>query len=192
MRAPVARSEARPRANGLSEEGDEAAARAIQDELAQFNIKRPILIYQPTYAMVARELDSGSEFAFPFAPPPAIGGEPSGGIVGGPGTGPAAPSGGNPGGLQSSPRANITSTLAIAQWSTTKRVSGNFDDMWADVSFRIKPDGKVADVKIIRSKGDLHWTRPLLISLGGRRYTAGKAQRCSFAPDGTLYLHVGL
>jgi len=172
MRAPVLEAKLALARMAYQKE-DEAAAQAIQDELVPFNIKRPILIYQPTYAMVARELDSGSEFSFPFAPPPAIQGDGSA-SGGGPRAGPSAPSGGNPNGLQGSSRASITSILALSQWSTTKRVAGNFDDMWADITFRIMPDGKVADVKIIRSKGDLYWTKPLLISLGGRRYTAGK------------------
>ena len=171
MRAPVLEAKL-ALARMAYQKKDEAAAQAIQDELAAFNIKRPVLIYQPTYAMVARELDSGSEFGFPFAPPPMVGGEPGG--SGGPRGLTPAPSGGNPGGLEGSGRAAITNMSAVAQWSTTKRVSGNFDDMWADISFRILPDGKVDDVKIVRSKGDLHWTRPLLISLAGRRYTAGR------------------
>ncbi len=178
MRAPVLEAKLALARMAYQKE-DEAAAQAIQDELVPFNIKRPILIYQPSYAMVARELDSGSEFAFPFAPAPARGGEPGGGMVGGPGTFTPGPSGGNPNGLQSSNRASITSSLAVAQWSTTKRVSGNFDDMWADINFRILPDGKVSDVKIIRSKGDVYWTKPLLISLRGRRYTSGKPDDAS-------------
>jgi hypothetical protein len=60
------------------------------------------------------------------------------------------------------------------QWSSIKRIAGNFDDMWADVNFRITPDGRVSDLKITRSKGDLFWTKPLLASLSMRRYTAGK------------------
>ena len=170
MRAPVLEAKLALARMAYQKE-DEAAAQVIQDDLAQFNIKRPILIYQPNYAMVARELDSGSEFGFPFAPQSMVGGEPGG--SGGPRGLTPAPSGGNPGGLEGSGRAAITNMSAVAQWSTTKRIAGNFDDMWVDVSFRVLPDGKVADVKIIRSKGDLFWTKPLLISLAGRRYTAG-------------------
>ena len=138
---------------------DEAIAQKIQNELAAFNIKRPILIYAPSYAMAARELDSGSEFDFPLTGPPATGGEPSGSRSG------SAPT---------QARASISSNLAVAQWSTMKRMAGNFDDMWIDVSFRITPEGRVSDAKIIRSKGDLFWTKPLMISIAGRRYTPGK------------------
>jgi hypothetical protein len=140
------------------QKGDEATAQGIQKELASFNIKRPILIYAPSYAMAARELDSGSEFDFPLTGPPATGGEPSGQ---------------RPGPVALQARASISSSLAVAQWSTMKRIAGNFDDMWIDVSFRITAEGKVSDAKIIRSKGDLFWTKPLMISIAGRRYTPG-------------------
>lgn len=174
MRAPVLEAKL-ALARMAYQKGDEAAAQAIQDDIAQMNIKRPMLIYQPSYAMVQRELDSGSEFNFPFASAPLVGGEPSEGTAGsGPGFEPSSPGGGNPNGLSGSGRASITSNLDLAQWSPLKRIAGNFDDMWADVSFRIMPDGKVADVKITRSKGDLFWTKPLLTSLRMRRYTGGK------------------
>jgi hypothetical protein len=177
MRAPVLEAKL-ALARMAYQQGDEATAQAIQDELARFNIKRPMLIYQPSYAMVARELDSGSEFAFPLAPPSALSGDPTGGVsddVAGPRAAePASPGGGNPNGVQSSPRAALTSILTLSQWSSTKRIAGNFEDMWADISFRVMPDGKVADVQIIRSKGNLFWTKPLLVSMSMRRYTAGR------------------
>jgi hypothetical protein len=176
MRAPVLEAKL-ALARMAYQKGDEATAQAIQNDLAKMNIKRPMLIYQPSYTMVARELDSGSEFNFPFAGAPISGGDPEGGGGGagsGPGASPFSPSGGNPGGLKGSGRASITSNLDLAQWSTTKRMAGNFDDMWADISFHITPEGKVADVQIIRSKGNLYWTKPLLTSLSMRRYTAGK------------------
>src|SRR5436190_11853966 len=53
------------------QKGDEQTAQAIQNELAAFNIKQPILIYSPPYSMVAQELGSGSEFNFPLEGPPA-------------------------------------------------------------------------------------------------------------------------
>jgi hypothetical protein len=172
MRAPVLEAKL-ALARMAYQKGDEAGAQAIQDDLAKLNIKRPMLIYQPSFAMVARELDSGSEFNFPLAPGPAIVANGEGG-GGGPMAAFQLPSGGDPNGLQSSNRGSVTSILALSQWSSTKRVAGNFDDMWADVSFRITPDGRVSDVKITRSKGDLFWTKPLLASLSMRRYTAGK------------------
>jgi len=168
MRAPVLEAKL-ALARIAYQEGDEAEAQKIQNDLAQLNIRRPMLIYSPPYEMVQRELDSGSDFAFPFSPAPRLG-EPGSGAGGIPTF--QLPSGGNPNGVQSEGRGNITSILALSQWSSTKRIPGNFDDMWIDVSFRISPDGRVADAKIIRSKGDLFWTRPLMASIGLRRYTA--------------------
>ena len=157
---------------------DEARAQAILSDIAKLNIKRPILVYQPSYAMLARELDSGSEFDFPLARPIPISGDGSGGGDGGGASGGVAgfqlPVGGNPNGLQGSPRAVITNNLALMQWSTLKRMPGNYEDMWADIAFRITPEGRVADLKILRSKGNPFWTKPLLISMSGRRYTPGK------------------
>jgi hypothetical protein len=159
------------------EKGDEKTAQAIQNELVEFDIKRPILIYSPSYEMVAREIDTGSEFSYGLAPPPPITGDGSSGGGGG-GAGPgalaSAPAGGDPNGLQSSTRGSITSIIALARWSTTKRIPQNYDDMWADVAFRITPEGKVSDAKIVRSKGNLHWTKPLMTSIAMRRYTAGR------------------
>lgn len=159
--------------------GDEATAQGFQRELAALDIKRPILIFSPPYSMVQRELHNGSDFNFPFAPTPAVNGDGSGAVSLGPGAGASAPSGGDPNGLQGSNRGSITSILALSQWSQTKRMAGNFDDMWADIGFRITPEGKVADVEIVRSKGDLDWAKPLLASISLRRYTAGKADHPS-------------
>ena len=161
MRAPVLEAKL-ALAKIAYQRGDEAGAQAIQNEIAQLNVKRPMLIWQPSYAMVQRELDSGSEFNFPMEGPPAIGG--------GEEVTPTQVAGKD--GIEG--RASVTNSIAAMQWSTMKRISGNFDDMWADVSFRITPEGRVADVKITKSKGDLFWTRPLLASLSMRRYTAGK------------------
>lgn len=165
MRAPVLEANL-ALARMAYQKGDEAAAQAIVADIAKLNIRRPILIYQPSYAMVARELDSGSEFNFPLEGPPAVGGEPAGGGI------PAAAPPGKDGAVARG--ASITNSLAVMQWSTLKRMAGNFDDMWADVSFSITPEGRVSDVKILRSKGNLSWTKPLLISINGRRYTPGK------------------
>lgn len=171
MRAPVLEAKLALARNAY-QKGDETTAQSIQKELEAFEIKRPILIYSPSYEMIARELDTGSEFSYGLAPPPPVNGDGSGG--GGPLAPTAPPSGGDPNGIQSSNRAATTSILALSRWSTTKRMAGNFDDMWIDVTFRIGPDGKVTDAKIIRSKGDLYWTKPLMTSLAMRRYTAGQ------------------
>ena len=160
---------------------DEAGAQAILSDIAKLNIKRPILVYQPSYAMLARELDSGSEFDFPFVRPTPIeangesgGGGGGGGVQNGGINGFQLPPGGNPNGSQGAARSVVTNNLALMQWSTLKRMPGNYEDMWADIAFRITPEGRVTDLKILRSKGNLYWTKPLLISMSGRRYTPGK------------------
>ena len=158
MRAPVLEAKL-ALAKIAYQRGDEVGAQAIQNEIAQLNVKRPMLIWQPSYAMVQRELDSGSEFNFPMEGPPAVGGE----VTAEPQQSRSAEG-----------RASVTNSITAMQWSSIKRIAGNFDDMWADVNFRITPDGRVSDLKITRSKGDLFWTKPLLASLSMRRYTAGK------------------
>ena len=52
-------------------------------------------------------------------------------------------------------------------------------DMWVDVGFNITSEGKVSDVQILRSRGNLSWTKSLLASIAGRRYTA--------PTDGSVY-----
>jgi hypothetical protein len=155
MRAPVLEAKM-AMARIAYQKGDEAEAQKIQNEIAQLNVRRPMLIYSPPYEMVQREMDSGSDFAFPFKP--------------GVGEVPTPP--GADVGLQN--RGAVTRNLALAQWSQLKRVSGNFDDMWVDVGFRIDPQGRVTDAKIVRSKGDLFWTKLLMTSIALRRYTAGR------------------
>ena len=48
------------------------------------------------------------------------------------------------------------------------------DDQWADVSFRITPEGRVADVAVLRESVGLQrsWLDPYLAAIAGRRYTA--------------------
>lgn len=55
----------------------------------------------------------------------------------------------------------------IAQMATE-----NYDDQWADVSFWVKPDGRVADPDILRgSKAlDRYWLKPVLAAIAARRY----------------------
>jgi hypothetical protein len=54
---------------------------------------------------------------------------------------------------------------------SSTRMGINVEDMWVDVGFHITPAGKVSDVQVLRSRGDRGWSRPLLASIGGRRYT---------------------
>jgi hypothetical protein len=56
--------------------------------------------------------------------------------------------------------------------TTLARRVGNFEDMWIDVAFWIQPDGRVADLQIVRRSGRADWADPLLQSIHGRRYAA--------------------
>lgn len=131
------------------ERKDEAAAADILRQLAAYPVKRPILIYSPPYEMVAQERSKDSEIGIAMNNPPG-----SGGLVN--------PEGNNGG-------VSATSNIGMSQFGY--RMGGNFDDMWIDVGFQISPDGTVKDLNIVRSQGDIFWSKPLLESIQGRRYT---------------------
>ena len=135
---------------------DQASAEALIGDFARFDLKRPILIYSPPYELLERELDNNSDFGTSMSAAPAGGG------LGGNGTGTAGTG------------ASVTSGLRLAQFSSTKRIAAAFDDMWIDAAFKIADDGKVSDLKVSRSSGDIFWAKPLLASIKGRRYTPGK------------------
>ena len=50
------------------------------------------------------------------------------------------------------------------------RMPGNFEEKWINVTFWIRPDGRVEDVEIVRRRGDASWAAPLIRSIRGRRY----------------------
>jgi hypothetical protein len=132
--------------------GDESQAQIIQNELAVLNIKRPILIYSPPYEMPERDTPRGSEVESAVAR----------NIFNVP-----APGEGNAGGL------GVTYTKHGPAALATSRITPNVEDMWLDVAFRVTPEGRVADLRVARSKGDAFWAKPLLASIAGRRYTPG-------------------
>jgi hypothetical protein len=71
------------------------------------------------------------------------------------------------------PNRATSSHTALVIANNADRMTGNFDDKWIDVSFRIRPDGRVEDLEIARQSADPHWADPLLASIRGRRYSAG-------------------
>ena len=143
------------------EKDDVAEAEAIVADMSRFNLRRPILIYAPAYQMVER---GAGDDEFGIDPPSA---PCSGGFSCGGGGSPTSGAGSG---------APTTLTLNLGQFSSPmNRVSANFDDMWIDVEFSITPEGKVSDLKVARSRGDLFWAKPLLASIGGRRYTPARA-----------------
>ncbi len=50
----------------------------------------------------------------------------------------------------------------------------DFDNQWVDISFWIAPDGHVTDADVLRQSSKLqdYWVKPILDSIGGRRYSA--------------------
>lgn len=131
---------------------------AIVRDLAYLNIKQPILIYAPPYTLHMQD-DQNTSVASqdPLVPETNTG---HGRLAGNDQvSGPAPFHGGGvgPGVGQAS--------IGMA------RVSLNTEDMWADVAFRIMPDGTVSNVQVVRKRGDIGWAAPLLNSIKGRRYT---------------------
>jgi hypothetical protein len=63
---------------------------------------------------------------------------------------------------------------ALLTANLADRMVGNFDDKWIDVGFRVRADGRVEDLEIVRRSAGASWADPLLVSIRGRRYAAGE------------------
>lgn len=131
--------------------GDEANAAAKLAELGALGIKRPVLIYSPPYRLGQEnpgsdEADSGVRTGVTTV----IVDQETGSIR----------------------RATTMEQKGPGAFATS-RASPLVDDMWMDVAFRVTPEGKVADLKVVRSKGDTSWAKPMLHAIEGRRYTPG-------------------
>jgi hypothetical protein len=57
--------------------------------------------------------------------------------------------------------------------SVTNYLGPGYESMWVDIGFWVTPDGKVDDLKILRSKGKTFWAIRFLQSVKARRYTPG-------------------
>lgn len=132
--------------------GDEPQAQAIQRELAAFNIKRPILIYAPPYEMRERDRPRGNEVESAVMNNIIV-------IT--------------PVEARTDRGAPVAFTGQGPKSFATSRIAPMVDDMWLDAEFRITPEGKVANLKVVRSRGGTSWAKPLLASIEGRRYTPG-------------------
>lgn len=147
MRAPALEAKLALARLAISK-GDESEAGAIQKELADLKLGRPVLIYAPPYSVSQDGLRGVNYESTTMNNRPApVPGESAGPIPGHDLRGPAS--------------------------SATYRTAPMVDDMWLDVAFKVTPEGRVADLKVIRSKGDKSWAKPLLRSIEGRRYTPG-------------------
>lgn len=132
------------------ERRDATAADAILRELTSYSLKRPILVFSPPYEIVEQERSNDREFGISMNASPV-----SGGL-------------GNPEGDNGG--RSVTANFGAGQFSTLHRMSRNFEDMWIDVGFLVTPDGTVSDLKVLRSKGNIFWAKPLLNSIRGRKY----------------------
>lgn len=137
---------------------DERKGDSIVAELASLSIRKPILVYAPPYDLGVGQSDNAEmpDVEFRSGVTPQTGGPDSGG---GPTLQPT-----------SGPRPTFTGGMNFA----SKRVALNVEDTWMDVAFRISPQGRVEDLKVLRSKGGQGWAGSLLRSIAGRRYTPAK------------------
>ena len=63
---------------------------------------------------------------------------------------------------------------ANAEGDGLLRWSENFEGKWIDVGFWVMPDGRVAELEVMRSGGETVWARPLLESIRGRVYSTAE------------------
>ena len=163
------------------EKRDVAKGDTIVGQLAAYDIKKPILVYSPPWEVQgglatqdsqATMADHRDSISFNT---PAAG---SGGGDVGPGAGPGA-------GRPSDPMIGVSPYGAHP--FTASRMPLNVEDMWLDVSFRITPQGTVSDLEVLRSHGDLSWSKPLLISIAGRRYTRPGASEATYRTERYTY-----
>lgn len=144
------------------ESNDVAKGNRLVAELGQYGIRKPILVY---------------------APPWAVGGGPWNAD-----TRPAIENLKDALGTTSDPTSQsfkynnskpLDPTMVRSPYgvraASSMRMPLSVRDMWIDVGFHINQDGSVSDVQVLRSRGALGWSKPLLASIAGRRYTPAAA-----------------
>ncbi len=79
--------------------------------------------------------------------------------------------------------------LLYAPTIEPERDKAGFDKVWADIGFWIRPDGRIADVEILRQSGGSDWLKPVLKSIRGRIYSPlqGENQEGSFRVERYTY-----
>jgi|SRR3954447_3282016 hypothetical protein len=157
---------------------DEAKGDAIVRSLTKFEIQKPILVYAPRWDVERGPAnpnagmvdDRDVKYTQTFGAGAPGGDEISADPVGARERSIA--------GLQSAdgrPSKPIDSLSRMSPYGphsfASYRMPLNVEGMWIDAGFRIAPDGRVADLQLLRSHGDVGWSRPLLASIAGRRYT---------------------
>jgi hypothetical protein len=70
------------------------------------------------------------------------------------------------------PQLDLPQVTTMEAGSTLRLMATeNFEDRWIDVGFRVTPEGKVAELEILRSHGPVDWTPPLIKAIAGRLYS---------------------
>ena len=156
------------------ERNDEARAEAIVGEIARFDIRKPILIYAPRWDV---ERAPGTQEGFGSLGDRQLL-QDLGGSVRATSAQSFAGRGQDP--LQSN------ATGAPNSFSGA-RMPLAVEDMWIDVGFHITPQGKVSDAQILRSHGDTGWSKPLLASIAGRRYTPPRPGTANYRTERYTY-----
>lgn len=67
------------------------------------------------------------------------------------------------------------------------RMSDVGSDEWIDVAYWITPDGRVSDLEVVRSGRPWDWARPLLASIGSRRYSESADGTASYRLERYTY-----
>jgi hypothetical protein len=81
--------------------------------------------------------------------------------------------------LFSPPIALPDRAISAADGGSTTRLmaADSFEERWIDIGFWVTPEGRVNDIEVLRSKGTLDWTAPVLKSIAGRIYSPSPPDR---------------
>jgi len=145
------------------EHNDAAEAEKIVSGLASYAVKKPILIYAPQWAAAGGPANADTGTALETQKDTL-------GYSSTTGSSQDWKSWGNAGSGKAMDPSETRSPYG-GRAVTSTRMGINTEDMWLDVGFHIDADGRVSDLQVLRSRGDQGWSKPLLASISGRRYT---------------------
>lgn len=88
--------------------------------------------------------------------------------------------------LSSEPIKLVANPRASADRGSAQNVLGftpaNFEDRWIDVGFWVNSNGLVSDVEVLRSEGDIQWSKLVTDSIKSRIYAPLKARTNDASP----------
>ena len=147
------------------ERNEVSKGEAVVGELKDFGIRKPILIYAPPWAALSGPASNDPTHAMENQKDTLGFASDAGGAAF------------NAAALASAQNGRPVDPTSVrssfgGRALTATRMPLSVRDMWVDVGFHITPEGKVSDVQVLRSRGNLYWTKSLLASIAGRRYTA--------------------